>query len=196
MKRNTCYALSLGLLVTAGCGREKTSVPERPAEEPKPLIDLARPVRTAEATIETTEKRTEEALEVIESTTRDTVQAAQAEVEKAADAITARAEGVLAELSQPLETVKEKVTGLGTEQLMAQVDGYKAMFLEKKEQLAVATGSLAALSPMELIGEKGKVIKEQIATYTGQLTALKERYTVYLDQLKAMGTDISSLVLQ
>jgi hypothetical protein len=45
---------------------------------------------------------------------------------------------------------------------------------------------------MEIIGEKGKALKNELAQYTDQLTALKERYSVYLEKLEAFGVDLSA----
>ncbi len=44
----------------------------------------------------------------------------------------------------------------------------------------------------ELMGEKAKPLKSQLSDDTGQVTALKELYSVYLQKLETFGVDLSS----
>lgn len=44
----------------------------------------------------------------------------------------------------------------------------------------------------DLLGEKGKEIKDQLSQYTSQLSGLKERYGIYLDKLKSLGIDLAA----
>ena len=50
----------------------------------------------------------------------------------------------------------------------------------------------AKLKTMEIIGEKGKALKAEVAKYTDQLTALKDRYGIYVNKLKELGVDLSA----
>jgi hypothetical protein len=95
-------------------------------------------------------------------------------------------------LSQSVEQVKEKVAGFDKAQLLAYADQYKTVLLDKKDQIANLTEQLKGLSMTDMMGEKSKQIKDQMAQYTGDITALKERYSVYLQQLETFGVDLSA----
>lgn len=110
-------------------------------------------------------------------------------------ALTATPEQVLAELNQPVADVKTKAASLGQPELLAYANTYKTLIIEKKDQLAGLTASLKSLPMSDLFSAKGKAIKDQLAQYTTQLTGLKERYSVYLDGLKALGVNLSSFGL-
>lgn len=110
-------------------------------------------------------------------------------------ALTVTPEQVLAELNQPVADVKTKAASLGQSELLAYANTYKTLIVEKKDQLASLTASLKSLPMSDLFSAKGKAIKDQLAQYTTQLSGLKERYSVYLDGLKALGVNLSSFGL-
>ena len=117
------------------------------------------------------------------------------QAEAAVSAITVKAEDVMADLNQSVEQIKEKVAAFDKTQVLAYADQYKTVLLEKKDQIADLTGQLKGLSMTEMMGDKAKALKEQIAQYSEQLTALKDRYSVYLNKLEEFGVDLSAYTL-
>jgi len=127
--------------------------------------------------------------------TTEKVAEATAKAEAAVSALTVKAEDVMDDLNQSVEEIKQKVAGFDKTQVLAYVDQYKSVLLEKKEQVADLTSQLKGLSMTEMVGDKAKVLKDQIAQYSGEFSGLKERYSVYLQKLEEFGVDLSAYAL-
>jgi hypothetical protein len=166
------YALAVSLFMIAGCKKGEDGTAERMSSE-----------------------------EVIEKTHAATVQASEkaAEITEKADAavstLTVKAEDVMADLNQSVEQIQQKVAGFDKTQVLAYVDQYKSVLLEKKGQIADLTGQLKDLSMTELMGDKAKVLKDQITQYSDQFAGLKDRYSIYLQKLEEFGVDLSAYTL-
>lgn len=169
MKQMVFHALAVVLILGAGCKKKDDGSTEMMSAEE--IAD-----KTQEAAVQAAEK----AAEVTEKT------------KKAVTELTVQAEDVMGDLNKSVEQVKEKVATFDKTQLMAYANTYKDVILEKKDQLDALAEKLKGLSAMELIGEKGKALKNQLTQYTDQLNALKERYAVYLEKLEAFGVDLSA----
>lgn len=181
------YALTLALAFGAGCKkREDGSSELMTADE---IAD-----KTQEVAVQTSEK----AAEVTQKAEEVTVQAAEKveEVSRKASAavssLTVNTEEVMGDLNKSVGEIKQKVAAFDKTQLLAYVDQYKNVILEKKAELEKLTEQVKGLAVTEMISEKGKTLKAELTKYTGQLTALKDRYAVYLDKLKTMGVDLSA----
>lgn len=180
MKQIVYYALAAGLVLAAGCKKGEDGTTEVMSSEE--VVE-----KTKEVAVQTTEKAAEVTAKAEEVTKEVT-----AKTEAAVAALNVQAEDVMADLNQSVEQIKEKVAGFDKTQLLAYADQYKNVLLEKKDQIADLTEQLKGLSMSEMMGEKSKQIKDQMAKYTGEITALKERYTVYLDKLETFGVDLSA----
>jgi ABC-type transporter Mla subunit MlaD len=181
MKQIVFYALTAGLVLGAGCTKKnEDGTTERMTTE-----------EVVVKTQETTVKATEKAAEVTAKATEATKQATQ-KTQEAVAALNVKADDVMADLNQSVEQIKEKVAGFDKTQLLAYADTYKEVLLEKKDQLAGLTDQLKGLSMTEMIGGKGQALKDQLAQYTDQFSGLKDRYGIYLDQLKTFGVDLSA----
>lgn len=181
MKQVVFYALAAGLVLGAGCTKQN----EDGTTEKMTAKEVA--VKTQETVVKATEKAAEVTVKA-EAVTKEVVQ----KTEEAVGALSVKAEDVMGELNQSVEEIKQKVAGFDKTQLLAYADTYKDVILEKKDQVAGLTDKLKGLSMSEVIGEKGKAIKDQMAVYTDQFNGLKERYEVYLGQLKTFGVDLSA----
>ena len=113
----------------------------------------------------TTELRSAE--EVAEKTQETAVKAAEK-----AEALTVKAEEVMRVLNTSVADVKKKVASYDVNKLTAYAETYKDVILEKKDELAGLTEKLKRLSMTEMIGEKGKALKSQLAQYTDQFNGL------------------------
>lgn len=179
MKRVLFYMLVTGLILGAGCSKKEEPAPavinEKPAANPPPsLTQTTGTVATVAAKAQ--------------SFTTEAVQKADA----LKSALTVKPEQVMAELNQPIADIKTKVASLGQSELLATANAYKDAILAKKDQLAGLSAQLKELGMADILGEKGKAIKDQLSQYTSQLAGLKERYSVYLDMLKKFGVDLSA----
>lgn len=170
MRHIVFYALAAGLVLGAGCTKKN----EDGTTELMSTEEVA--VKTQETAVEVTEK----AAEVTEKATA------------AVSALSVKAQDVMGDLNQSVEEIKKKVAGFDKAEVVAYADTYKDVILEKKDQLVALTEKAKGLSMTEMLGEKGKALKNQLAQYTDQLKGLKERYDVYLDKLKEYGVDLSA----
>ncbi len=172
MKRILFMALTAGLLSGAGCKKQEDGSTEMMSPE-----EVAE--KTQAVAVQTTEKAAE----------------ATAKAEAAVSALTVKAEDVMSDLNQSVEEIQQKVAGFDQTQVLAYVDQYKAVLLEKKDQIAELTGQLKSLPMTEMMGDKAKALKDQIAQYGDQFSGLKDRYSVYLQKLEEFGVDLSSYTL-
>lgn len=172
MRQILFYALAMSLFMIAGCKKGEDGTAEIMSSE-----------------------------EIVEKTQAAAVQASEkaAEITEKADAavstLTVKAGDVMADLNQSVEQIKEKVAGFDKTQVLAYVDQYKSVLLEKKGQIADLTGQLKDLSMTELMGDKAKVLKDQITQYSDQFSGLKDRYSIYLQKLEELGVDLSAYTL-
>lgn len=184
MKQVAFYALTTALVISTGCSDNKKETEGVPVETAPTasLTDQAKSV-TKDLT-QKAEALTEQATEKLTAVTDQ----AQSVIKN----FTVSKEEVLAEINLPIADLKTKVETLAQPELLAYANTYKDVLLEKKDQLASLTSQLKGLPMSELLGAKGKAIKNQISQYTSQFTGLKERYDVYLDKLKSLGVDLSA----
>ena len=183
MKQTVWYALAASLLIIAGCKKGNDDSTEMMSSE-----EVAE--KTHAAAVQTTEKAADVTAKA-EEVTKEVTQKA----EEAVASISVKAEEVMGDLNQSVEAIKEKVAEFDKTQLLAYVDQYKTLLLENKDQIAAMTEQVKALPMTELMGDKAKALKSQLAQYTDQFNALKERYTVYLDKLQEYGVDLSAYTL-
>jgi hypothetical protein len=184
MKHVLFISVAGGLLLATGCTKKNEEGGTCPmgAEEGA--------VKTQESVVQAAEKAeaaTEKMAEATENAARATRQATAA-----INTVAVKAEDVMGDLNQSVAEIKQKVSGFDQTQLLAYADQYKGVILEKKDQLVALGDKLKGLSMTELLGEKGKALKNQLAQYTDQLGALKERYEIYLGKLKEFGVDLSA----
>ena len=165
MKQIVFYALATVLLFGAGCKKKEDGTTE----------------------LMSAEEVTEKAAEVTEQAEQVTKQAAEA-----VSSFSVKAEDVMGDLNQSVQEIKTKVAAFDKTQVVAYANEYKTVILEKKDQLTALSDKLKGLSMTEMIGDQGKVLKDQLAQYTDQLSGLKDRYSVYLDKLKEFGVDLST----
>lgn len=179
MKRTALYGLAAGLVLVTGCSKKEKPAPEAPE-------------KTA---IEQTKSVTQDLTAKAENLTEQTKAAAQELSQKTQTVVQeliVKKDDVMNELARPVADIKAKVESLKQPELLTYATAYKDVLVEKKDQLAGLSQQLKALPIGDLLGEKGKALKEQVGQYTSQFNALKERYSIYLDKLKALGVDLSA----
>lgn len=177
MKQIVFYAFAACLILEVGCTKKN----EDGTTEVMSTEEVS--VKTQETAI----KATEETIKVTEKAEEATKQ-----VTAVVSSLTVETEDVMGDLNQSVKEVKQKVAGLDKTQLLAYANTYKDVILEKKEQLTGLSKKISGLSMSEILGEKGKLLKNQLTQYTEQLTGLKDRYSIYLDKLKEFGMDLSA----
>lgn len=168
MKKTWIHLLIAGLVLNTGCKKNEEGQTE-----------LMSPTEIADKTSEVAQK----------------VEATKEKAAAVIDFIKVKAEDVMGDLDQPIEAIKEKAANFDQAQLLGYLGTYKDVILEKKDQIAALTAKVKNLSVTDVMGEKGKNLKAELAQYTEQFSGLKERFSVYLDKAKAMGLDLSKFQL-
>ena len=169
MRQILFYALATSLALGAGCKKGEDGTTEIMSSEE--VVE-----KTQAAAVQATEK----AAEITEK------------AGAAVSTLTVKAEDVMADLNQSVEEIKQKVAAFDKTEVLAYVDQYKSVLLEKKDQIADLTGQIKGLSMTEMMGDKAKGLKDQLAQYSDQFAGLKDRYSVYLQKLEEFGVDVSA----
>ncbi|VGO22492.1 hypothetical protein [Pontiella sulfatireligans] len=165
MKKIMFYGLAAMIALGAGCKKREDGTTEMMSAEE--VQETA--VKVAEKTEEVTKKAS-----------------------AAVSSFTVKTEDVMSDLNVSVKEIKEKVAAFDKNEVLAYAEQYKHVILEKKDQIGALTEKVKGLSMTEVIGEKGKALKDQLSQYTGQLNGLKDRYGIYLDKLKGLGVDLSA----
>ncbi len=187
MKQIVFYTLAATLVLCAGCKRNEGDATERMSAEK--VVE-----ETAEVTALVAEK-TPKATAVVEEKPAEVTKKPETITPPKATAISSlsvKTENVMDDLNQSVEEIKQKVAHFDKAQTLAYANKYKDVLLEKKAQVIAVVDKINGLSLTDAMGEKGKILKTQLAQYTDQLNALKTRYSVYLDTLKGLGVDLST----
>lgn len=111
--------------------------------------------------------------------------------QKAKDALV-KAEDIMGNLDLSMDDIKAKVASLDKDQLLAYASKYKSMLSEHEDKIAVVTGQLKEMNWFKRLGTQGKALKATAAGYTEKLNTLKGQYSVYTEQLKSFGIDLST----
>lgn len=176
MKLFGLMLLGAAILLVGGCKKgEDGSTELMSAEE------------VAEKTEEVVVKTTEKAAEVTAKAEKVTKETAAA-----VSSFTVKAEDVMGDLNKSVDQIKQQVAGFDKSQVIAYANKYKDIILDKKDQIAELTEKVKGLSLTEVATTKGKELKSQLSQYTEQLSALKDRYAVYIDKLEEFGVDLSA----
>jgi predicted nucleic acid-binding Zn-ribbon protein len=90
--------------------------------------------------------------------------------------------------TKPVAQVKTDAAKMDKAQLQKQADAYKAALTAQKAELEKFQKQLKEIPVTEMLGEKAKKLKNDIAAQSKTITAINERLQVYLDELKKKGT--------
>jgi predicted small lipoprotein YifL len=101
--------------------------------------------------------------------------------------------GKKADESKPISEVKAEAEKMSVEDLKAMAMKYKDAIVAKKAGVEKMTAKLKEIPVTQMLGEEAKKLQVDIDNLGKSLSALKERFQVYYDQLKAKGGDVSGL---
>ena len=103
--------------------------------------------------------------------------------------------GGSADPDRPIGEVKAEADSLDVDGLRAMAMRYKDAIVAKQGDVEKLVEKLKAIPITEALGQEAKDFKVEVESLTKSVKALKERFEVYYDKLKAQGGDLSGLDL-
>jgi hypothetical protein len=103
--------------------------------------------------------------------------------------------GKKADTSKPIPEVKAEAEKMDVAQLRDMAMQYKDAIAAKADEIKNEGLKLRELPISEMTGDKAKAINATVDELKKTVDALKERFQIYLDELKKKGGDISGLQL-
>ena len=101
--------------------------------------------------------------------------------------------GKKADENKPISEAKAEAEKMSVADLKAMAMKYKDAIDAKKADVEKITAKLKEIPVTQMLGEESKKLKADIDNLTKSLSALKERFQIYYDQLKAKGGEVSGL---
>ena len=96
---------------------------------------------------------------------------------------------------RPLSEIKEEAGSLDVDGLRAMAMKYKEAIVAKQGDVGKLADKLKEIPITEALGQDAKNLKVEVEDLTKSVKALKARFDVYYDKLKAQGADLSGLDL-
>jgi polyhydroxyalkanoate synthesis regulator phasin len=95
--------------------------------------------------------------------------------------------------NKPIGEVKAEAEKMSVADLKAMAMKYKETIEAKKADIEKITAKLKEIPVTQMLGEQAKQLKGDIDNLNKSISALKERFQIYYDQLKTKGGDLSGL---
>ncbi|MHC4640274.1 MAG: hypothetical protein ACYS32_01425 [Planctomycetota bacterium] len=99
------------------------------------------------------------------------------------------------EETKPMSEVKAEAEKMDAGQLQAIAMKYKEAIVAKQGDIEKVTAKLKEIPLASMMGEEAKALKADISNMSASITALKARFDVYYEKLKASGGDLTGLQL-
>jgi predicted nucleic acid-binding Zn-ribbon protein len=91
------------------------------------------------------------------------------------------------DLEKTVADLKTEAAQMDVASLKEAAAKYKKMISEKDIELESLMDKLSAIPMTEKLGKEGQALTSEVKTLTNDLTALKDRFQVYIDALSAKG---------
>ena len=101
--------------------------------------------------------------------------------------------GKKADTSKPVSEVKAEAEKMDVSQLRDMAMKYKDAFDAKAKEIQAEGAKLKNVPVTEMTGAKAKEISAKVDELTKTANDLRERFQIYVDELKKKGGDISGL---
>lgn len=98
-----------------------------------------------------------------------------------------------ADETKPMSEVKAEAEKMDAGQLRAMAETYKKAIVAKQADIEKVTAKLKEIPLTSMMGEEAKALKADVANLNASITALKARFEVYYEKLKAAGGDLTGL---
>ena len=98
-----------------------------------------------------------------------------------------------ADEEKSVDSIKTEIEGMDVAKLTAMAEKYKDAIVAKKSDVEAVMTKIKAIPVTELMGDEVKQLKSEIDELTKSIGALKERFNLYYNKIKADGGDVSGL---
>jgi hypothetical protein len=95
--------------------------------------------------------------------------------------------------TKPISQVQAEAENMSTSALRTMAMKYKEAIAEKKGYIEQVTAKLKGIPSAEMTGEVALELKSDLRNLERSVAALKERFNIYYEKLKAAGGDLSGL---
>jgi Skp family chaperone for outer membrane proteins len=96
---------------------------------------------------------------------------------------------------KPVAEIQAQAQTMSVESLKATALKYKEAITAKQAELEKLAAKIKEIPLTEALGEEAKTLKTDLQNLEASVKALKDRFQVYYDALKAKGADLSGLTL-
>ncbi len=101
--------------------------------------------------------------------------------------------GSQADSSKPIAEVKAEAEKMSVKDLEKRAQVYAEAIMDQKGEMSKVGDELKSLSPKDIMGEKGKSLKNEMSALSSQVTELTKRYDVYAKKYRELGGDASKI---
>ena len=101
--------------------------------------------------------------------------------------------GSKADENKPVSEIQAEAAKMDAEKLKAMAIKYKDAIVAKQADLEKITEELAKIPLTEKLGEEAKALSTELEDLGRSVKALKERFSVYYDEIKKKGGDLKGL---
>jgi hypothetical protein len=100
-----------------------------------------------------------------------------------------------ADENKPVAEIKAEAAKLDVEQLRAVALKYKDALMAKEDEVKKLTDTLAKIPITEKLGKEAQALSADISDLGKSVSALKERFQIYYDEIKKKGGELKDLTL-
>lgn len=117
----------------------------------------------------------------------------KAPAKKTPTAAPAPAAPTAVDTEKPVAEIQAQAETMSVESLKAAALKYKEAILAKQADIAALAAKVKEIPLAEALGDEAKKLKTDLTNLETSLKALKDRFQVYYDTLKAKGGDLTGL---
>lgn len=98
-----------------------------------------------------------------------------------------------ADTSKTIEQIQQEVQNMNLSQLESTAKAYVSEIKGKQGELDKVKQELSTLSAKDLFSEKAGQIKDKVSAIGNDISALTQRYEVYVNKYRELGGDLSKV---
>ncbi|HEX41759.1 MAG TPA: hypothetical protein ENN81_06820 [Phycisphaerales bacterium] len=96
--------------------------------------------------------------------------------------------------TRPIDQIKAEAAKMDEAALRATAEKYHKALAARHAELDKIVAELKDIPITDMLGDKAKTLKDDMAGISASVTALNERMQVYVEQLKSKGGDVSAFM--